>query len=607
MPLGRPMSHVRATSRSAGTLSIVNLLPHEGEPSIIRTMKTKDQLKAAIQGLDRKSYKAYRDLEGEWLFEDYSIILDHAQGDPFAQPSRLRAKLPSAFVGLDAATYSPPIRACGVETYLARAFADVAARESKRRGTGRSGEIRMVAPGQEVTAQTAVMIDNDGSIEVRFTVGLPARGRRIVASEALELLLEDVPAIIDLSLRASAHSFDHLLEAGLLNEDAEHLRKQLPDLGLIGFIADGAILPRASGDSDRPLRGTDVVPFESPPALRVELEAPNAGNIRGMGIPEGVTLIVGGGFHGKSTLLQALQWGVYNHRPKDGREFVVSDPGTVKIRAEDGRAVRGVDISPFIGNLPLGRSTEFFSTPNASGSTSQAAAIVEAVEVGSRVLLIDEDTAATNFMIRDRRMQELVPKDREPIIPFVDRVRQLYDQSGISTVLVIGGSGDYLDVADTVIAMDEYRPRHVTAQALSIATALKTGRISEAATAISPPRPRVPNPGSVDSREGRWKAGIKVRERGTIHFGRQTIDSSAVEQLVSVAQTRTVAAALLFARDRYMDGERSIAQILTEVESAIEREGLDALDERKVGHFAAFRRFELAAVLNRLRTLEVRP
>ena len=325
-----------------------------------------------------------------------------------------------------------------------------------------------------------------------------------------------------------------------------------------------------------------------------------------MGIPEGVTLIVGGGFHGKSTLLQALQWGVYNHRPKDGRDFVVSIADTTKVRAEDGRSVSGVDISPFIGDLPLGKSTEFFSTPNASGSTSQAAGIVEAMEAGTKLLLIDEDTAATNFMIRDRRMQELVPKEHEPIVPFVDRVRQLHREKGVSTILVIGGSGDYLDVADTVIWMDNYQPQHVTARAKKIALELRTGRLPEAPGIYKEPAPRVPEPESVDSRQGRWKAGIKVHDKNSIRFGPTLIEVGGIEQIVSLAQSRSIAAALLFARDHFIDGTRSIAEILDAVEKALQTSGLDALDERKVGHLTEFRRHELAAVLNRLRTLDIR-
>ena len=153
------------------------------------------------------------------------------------------------------------------------------------------------------------------------------------------------------------------------------------------------------------------------------------------GFPQGITLIVGGGFHGKSTLLNALEAGVYNHKPNDGRELVITDPDVVKIRAEDGRSVSGVDISPFINNLPFGQETTQFSTENASGSTSQAANIMEALECEELLrMLVDEDTAATNFMIRDQRMQQLIAKDKEPITPFIDRVRQLYNEHNVSTI-----------------------------------------------------------------------------------------------------------------------------------------------------------------------------
>lgn len=568
-------------------------------------MQTRDALKKALADLDGRSYKQYKDIVGDWDFGDYVVSIDHAQSDPFAKPSRIRVQLPGRYVKLPEGSHSTPSRARGVEALLARTFAKFATRESKRRGTGRSGRIEMTSPGQEVLSQTAVRILDDGGVEARFTVGLPSSGRRISAKNAVELLTEDLAAVIELSLRGPSYSEQEIFNHAYLNEDAEELRAQLVEHGLVAFIADGSILPRNSGTSDHPLKGDGVVPFASPGALRIQLEVPNAGELRGMGIPEGVTLIVGGGFHGKSTLLQALQWGVYNHRPRDGRDFVVTIPDAVKVRAEDGRSVAGVDISPFIGKLPLGKSTEFFSTTNASGSTSQAAGIVEAVEAGAKLLLIDEDTAATNFMIRDRRMQELVPKSREPITPFVDRVRQLHREQGVSTILVIGGSGDYLDVADTVIAMDQYVPQHVTAQAKKIALEVRTGRLPEAPGQLGDPQSRIPDPSSIDSRQGRWKAGIKVPDKNSIRFGPTVIEVGAIEQLVSLAQSRTVAAALLFARDHFVDGKRTITEILDAVEKALSRDGLDALDERRVGHLTAFRRHELAAVLNRLRTLEI--
>jgi predicted ABC-class ATPase len=463
----------------------------------------------------------------------------------------------------------------------------------------------MEAPEQEVLDQTAVMVREDGSLEARFTVGLPATGRRILGHEAVELLLDAVPGVVRDSLRTAAFEPDEILLHAECNEDADALRDLLPGMGLVAFVGNGAVLPRQSGVSQEPLTRGPVVPFDSPPDMQVSVELPNAGWVSGMGIPEGVTLIVGGGYHGKSTLLKALERGVYNHRPGDGRERVVSHPATVKVRAEDGRSIQGVNISPFIRDLPNGQETETFRTPNASGSTSQAANIIEAVEAGARALLVDEDTAATNFMIRDRRMQALVPGEKEPITPFVDRIRELHGVHDVSSVLVLGGSGDYLDVADTVIAMEDYRPREVTAEAREVARSFPTGRHPETGPPLVPLTPRIPDPSSLDPRRGRREESLKVLGTRGLIIGREELDLSAVEQIVSWAQLRAIGQALLLARREYMDGARSLAEILDLVEARINSQGLDVLDPRKVGNLAAFRRFELAAALNRVRTLRV--
>jgi predicted ABC-class ATPase len=325
-----------------------------------------------------------------------------------------------------------------------------------------------------------------------------------------------------------------------------------------------------------------------------------------MGIPRGVTLIVGGGYHGKSTLLAAIERGVYNHIPGDGREFVVTDAAAVKVRAEDGRRIAGVDISPFIANLPFGIDTRSFTTDNASGSTSQAANIIEALEAGARVLLVDEDTAATNFMIRDHRMQELIAKEHEPITPFIDKVRLLYQDYGVSTILVMGGSGDYFDVADTVIAMENYRPWDATERAKEIARKYAAERRPEGGERFGSITPRIPLPDSLDPSKGRREVSLKARGLKTILFGREEIDLSAVEQLVDDSQVRAIAQALYYAREKYMDGRRTMKEILDAVMRDIDEQGLDVLDPRRMGDYARFRRFELAAALNRLRTLRVK-
>lgn len=578
-----------------------------------------EALRALLGRIDGRGYPAYKELRGEWEVPvegiPCTLVVDHVQGDPFAAPSRLRLRLPPRLTGLPPEECRPGPRALGLASFLARSFARQALEASGGRGSGGrgrgegsggSGAIRMAAPGQQVLDQTAVRVSPDGGLEARFTVGLPAAGRRILGQVAALLLLERLPSVATSSLLASAHDPDELRLHARTNEDAEELRAQLGPLGLVAFVADGARLPRRSGVDDRPLQGDEVLPFSSPDALRTTLHLASGEAVEGMGLPVGVSLIVGGGYHGKSTLLRALERGVYNHRPGDGRERVVTDASAVKVRAEDGRSVAGVDLSLFIRDLPGGRDTRRFHTADASGSTSQAAAMVEALEAGAGVLLVDEDTAATNLMIRDRRMQALVPRESEPITPFIDRARQLHRERGVSSVLVLGGSGDYLDVADTVVAMVDYRPADVSERAREVAERFPTGRLVESPSLPAPAPVRVPDPGSVDPSRGRKAVAIKVRGVNTVLFGEAEIDLSAVDQIVSTTQTRAIGEALHLARERLMDG-RSLPALLDALDDILRRDGLDALGRGTEGDLALFRRFEFAAALNRLRGLELAP
>jgi predicted ABC-class ATPase len=568
------------------------------------TMLTHDDLRQTLLRLDGRPYPAYKDLARGYEFPTFTLFIDHVQGDPFAAPSRLRVRMPQRVAGYPRDTYQPKAREIALRDYLTRRFAVACRRTQERRGSGRSGLLAADAPGQEVLERSACLVTEEW-VEVRFVAGLPARGRRILGRQAVEMLCEDLPAIVADTLPYAAQDRAALTRHLDTVEDAQWLRARLPELGLVAFVADGSVLPRRSGVDDRPLT-EGAVPFVSPPSLRVEVDLPHRGRVTGLGIPRGVTLIVGGGYHGKSTLLNALERGVYDHVPGDGRELVVTDPTAVKIRAEDGRRIVGVNISPFISQLPYGRDTTAFTTDNASGSTSQAANIIEALEAGARLLLVDEDTAATNFMIRDHRMQELIAKDKEPITPFIDKVRQLYTDLGVSTVLVMGGSGEYFDVADTVIAMEDYLPWDATARAGEIARRYAAERRPEGGEHFGDLSPRIPLPGSLDPSKGRREVSLKARGLKTILFGRHEIDLSAVEQLVDESQVRAIGLALVYALDHYIDGRRTVAQILDAVEADLARDGLDVLDHRRPGDLAMFRRFELAAALNRLRTLAVR-
>ncbi|MFB6285195.1 MAG: ABC-ATPase domain-containing protein [Candidatus Bipolaricaulia bacterium] len=568
-------------------------------------MANATDLRRTLERIDGRGYKAYKDIQGSYDFEAFELIVDHVQGDPFAAPSKLRVRVPQSVAAFPRSTFQSRSRQTALRDYLTRAFARAAGRASANRGTGKSGMIAIDTPSQEILARTSVIVD-DEIVEARFVAGLPAKGRKVMGKQAAAMLCEDLPAIAQDALLYGALDARDLQRHVETAEDADALRDQLRERGLVAFVADGAILPRRSGVDDRPLSDS-AVPFQSPASLSVELDRPNGGPIAGMGVPPGVSVVVGGGYHGKSTLLSAISLGVYNHVPRDGREFVVSDPAAVFIRAEDGRGVTGVDISPFINNLPQDRSTRDFSSEDASGSTSQAANIVEALEVGASTLLIDEDTSATNFMIRDHRMQELIAKDKEPITPFIDKIRQLYDDRGVSSILVMGGSGDYFDVADTVIAMEHFRPHDVTDDARAIAAKYRTDRRAEGGEAFGEIAPRIPDPHSIDPSKGKkGKMKLKTRETDEIVFGSDAIDLSAVHQLADESQLRGIAQALVHAKERHMNRDRTLAEVLDALMAEVDENGLDVLSPFVTGDLAEFRRFELAAALNRLRSLRVR-
>jgi predicted ABC-class ATPase len=492
--------------------------------------------------------------------------------------------VPWDIAALPSAVHASAPRSRAARDYIARSF---------RRALGRGGDMAIDAGAQTVLERTACLFTEEG-VELRFTVHLPANGRRIQGHRARDLLCRDLPRHVATATEPANLDLEALERHCATVEDQVELRAQLAERGLVAFVGDGAHLPRRSGIDDRPL--ADAIAFNSPDPLRVTLEAPNAGPVNGLGIPAGITLIVGGGFHGKSTLLTALELGIHDHVPADGRELVVTDPKAVKIRAEDGRAVAGVDLSPFINNLPYGKSTESFSTELASGSTSQAAALVEALETGASTLLVDEDTSATNFMIRDERMQALVAKEAEPITPFVDRVRQLRDSLDISTVLVMGGSGDYFDCADTVIQLHEYHPLDVTKRTHEIAASHRTGRRAEHGDELQRPATRQLDPGSLTPEVRSGKRKIQARGHDTLVFGREAIDLRAVEQIADPSQIRTIG--LLLAQ---LAAEHdTISDPCARIETLLEL-GCDGIGQRPDGDLALPRAFEVMAALNRLR------
>ena len=567
-------------------------------------MQSFQVLHTKLDGIDGKDYGACQSLKGEYAYPDFELLITQIPKDPYAPPHTgiYRIRVDNAYLGIQPQLFDSPTAGIAYRDLLARRFSGKAEQVSqRRRGTGYSGVITLDTPAQAILDRSAVVFTPDG-VEVRFFIGLPARGRKINAPLAKTMLFDELPSIVGGAL----HALDPAAVKQHLNaaEDAEHLREKIESLDLIAFIADGSILPRKSGTSDEPLKGEKVVVFHSPESLRVSLELPHAGTVTGLGIPRGVTLIVGGGYHGKSTLLHAVESGIYNHIPGDGRELCVADPRTVKVRAYSGRSVASVDISGFIDNLPFKRDTSRFSTPNASGSTSQAASIMEALEMDARVLLMDEDTCASNFMIRDRKMQDLVGREDEPITPYIERVRQLYEQRGISSILVLGGVGDYFEVADTVIQMLRYEPLDVTEAARRIAKESPGKRRQEHPETPGPAGIRILDTDSIDPLNAYGKRSVYATESYRIQFGKTTIDLTDAEQIIELSQTKAIARAILYL-GQTNSGSIPLKQLIDGCMEVLKEKGLDGLSPKISGHFAQFRDIELACALNRLRTVRI--
>ncbi|MFD1361332.1 ABC-ATPase domain-containing protein [Lentibacillus salinarum] len=563
------------------------------------------QLRQILKQIDGKGYKAYKGIQGHYKFSDFDLFIDYVQGDPFASPSKIRAVIPTKKRSLQASWLESSRRRVATEDVLARKVGTAIAKgHFSIKGSGKSGSIQFDRPGQEVLERSAVQAD-DASITVCISVGLPANGRKINGKEAEKLFFNAIPDILKQSIFAITDN--EIENAVQLADQQEAIRAEMRQNNWISFIANGSILPRESGISHRPLKA--AVPFQSPEENEVAIEIPHRTEpVKGMAIKKGITLIVGGGYHGKSTILEAMERGVYAHTSGDGREYVLTDPDAVKIRAEDGRQVTGVNISPFINNLPHKQDTHFFSTENASGSTSQAANVMEALEAGAGTLLIDEDTSATNFMIRDQRMQQLVHKDKEPITPFIDNIKQMHDQLDVSTILVMGGSGDYFDVADTVIMMEAYKPYNVTAEAKRIVSENPTNREAVTTDTFGRISERYFQQSSLQTRKGN-KSKTQAKGLTTILMGRTDITFADTEQLVDTSQTRMIAEMIQHLDRTNALGSKSLYELLDEIEQQMDQKGLASFTvfkDQHPGDIARPRRYEIAAVLNRMRTANIK-
>ena len=639
---GRPSS---GSSRSSGNYSGSSRGSGQRRFNDEPRESTLNELTSHLHAIDGRSYAAYKAIVGRYRSPlGWVLYIDRIQPDPYAPPTAIRVVLPLALTGADArltgftprltgadtrptGTNEPlteanetltganshltasPTRAVALRDYLARTLRELL-----------KGQAISIAPaGQEILERSSVNLhetwQDDFStpafnapgpyLELRLRWSLPAFGREIAGRQAARNLNLDLArAIASLDLRESelgAEAWKHCQ----VTEDHAALQEILVERGWVAFLADGANLARRSGVSQLPLEGG--VPLTAPETLAQTVQLPHAGVVRGTAIPAGVTVIAGGGYHGKSTLLNAIARGIYPHIPGDGRELVATVPEAMAVRAADGRAVTGVDLRPFISHLP-GRDADpaQFTTANASGSTSQAASIMESLELWGQptqaALLLDEDTCATNLLIRDQRMRALVSSEREPITPLVDRIRALHRERGISTLIVMGGSGDYLDVADQVLIMDSYRLVDATAQARQVCDSQP--RVDTSLPDFPLPAQRLPQ-----SPEAKRRGPSRTRALGTqrLVLDRHEVDVADVSGLVDEGQALAVAWALRALLERHFDGRTSLPQALAQVAKRLDDVGLDALGEAHPAFLVRPRLVDVGAAVNRLRSLQVNP
>jgi predicted ABC-class ATPase len=576
-----------------------------------------NKLYTLLESISDQPFQAIQQLYGTYNFPRFELGFIKMQGSPGANPASIASvKIPLHDSKIPEESLQTAESRLAIADFLIRRFRQGISRFAlQNRGTEGSGSFDTIALSQKMLSRDSVLFDGD-TVCLRFMISLPAKrqGGVFDAEQAWIMLHQELAAIVD-----DCFFYQHYdQQTRLLLEqfvDVQKTRAKITQFmqqhGLIAFIADHARLPRHSGVDDRPAVSESVKTFESPASLQITIPLSDGRSITGMGIKEGITCITGGGYHGKSTLMQAILSGVYAHIPGDGREYVVTREDAFFIRAEEGRSIRDVDISPFIGDLPNGLKTARFSSDNASGSTSQAANIVEAIESGSRLLLFDEDTCATNFLVRDELIRKILDAAQEPIKPLYSTMRSLWKTHHVSMIFVVGGLGYFLQKADTCLLMDNYRCNDITAKARD-----RLGAIAEGGETI---------PGFAGSRRlaadnfdpaytnQRLNKTISKRIKDLrnaprqLEYGMDLINLDAVAQIAEAPQILTIGYCLLALRTKIQSNDKleTVRFWIDWLESEIGKRGLAVLEPDYPGTLSMPRKYELAAAINRVRSLRI--
>lgn len=564
-------------------------------------MRDKKEFYNSLQAIDGRRYSEYAGLIGDFDFARYVLKINHV--DEENVPVLLVVRVPQIIAAFPPHLFNSPVRRTALEDMLTRKLAVAIDDQANYDASGISRRrLSVAAPGQKILPRTSMVVTEE-YVEARIYVDLASNQGRVDGASANEIFFEDLPEVVNSSLiycNLNEHEVDNFVD---VMEDADQIRQVLSTRGLIAFAGDGSLLARA-GNTDLPDEGGSTLSV--PEELTVEVEVPNKGSLRGLGVPGGLTVVLGDDYSGRKGFLKALAGGIYNHVPGDGREFVVTVPDAVYISGESSRSVQRVDISPFIQQTGDGTNTTRYTSVAADPCASQAAATLEALEVGARVLFYDESDSSPSFLSRDSRLHGLLPAAENRVLPLSSRVRELVDELGVSVVVAGCTSvSEFIPLADTVLRIDGYKVYDVTHQAKEVQVDGIPSAPNAAALAEVADKSRWVVPTSLDPSSGKEEECIHADTIDQLTFGRSVIDLSSVIQLADRFQTQTIGHILYYAKLRYMDEGRPIREILDLVDRDLSSEGLECLCRELNGNLARPRRYEIAAALNRLNSLRI--
>jgi predicted ABC-class ATPase len=572
-------------------------------------MKDRKEFYNLLAEIDGQPFSEYEKLLGDFDFARFVVKFPRLDVSAGADDPVFTVRVPQSIAELPGHLFDSPIRRTALEDLLTRNLAGQAAKIARFNESGLARRNVLVAePGQKILPRTSVIVTKE-YVEACLRIALPykvfrtegAEDPRLVDAEmARKVFFEDLPEIIssgllccNLNLSETEHFVDTM-------EDADRVRQTLPTLGMVSFVGEGSLLAR-QWQSDEP-DFEKIALFEVDEDAQTEVEVPNAGSLKGLGVPAGLTVVVGDLANGRKDFMDAVAAGVYNHVPGDGREHVVTVSDAVQVAVDYGRSIQEVNLTPFCTEAD-GCDPSSYSTSSADAFLSQAAATIEALEVGARVLVVDEHSSAPAFLTTDARVSQLLGET--PRASLAQRARQMVDELGVS--IVVGGENlvaEYIPVADTVLKVEDYQVTDITdkAKALNLEVPPEAPAVNLESMLA---RSRWIMPSSIDASVGRLDQVIDAIDEATIQFGRSTIELDGVQQVADDSQLLTIGLLLYYAKLRYMQEGYPLREMLDMIDRDLSSEGLGTISRDPRGDLARPRRYELAAALNRLRTFRV--